>query len=290
MRVLHLTDTHLGSRWAIEGAPRGFCRSHDHAEALERALAPVFAGEVDAVVHTGDVFDRSRPPSDAIATARAAFGRVGAQVPVVMIPGNHDRRGLAHTLGDLPGVEVHDAPARVRLGELWVGAVPYVGRAAAWSEAARVAVGAGVDLLLAHEAFHGVRVPGFTFRAGARDDTVGVDHLPPGVRDVACGHLHPRQIVHVGAARVVCPGSTERTALSEASQRKGYAMWTRRGGSWDVSLHDLPVRPVLVLSDADQLDHVVPGALVRCPSALAPEVHARGGWILPHRSQLSLFG
>ncbi|MEZ5397928.1 MAG: metallophosphoesterase [Bryobacterales bacterium] len=293
MRILHLTDTHLGARWSVDGAPRGWARAADHVAAMAAALAPARAGEVDAVVHTGDLFDRSRPPADAVAAARSLLGEVGAQVPVVVIPGNHERRGLSGLLGDLPGVRVCDAPERVVLPGVVIGAVPWVREASAWAEAARAAVGDGVDLLLAHQAFHGVRVPGFTFRVGRPAETVGAEHLPRGVRHVACGHLHPRQEVRVGEARVVCAGSTERTALSEAGQTKGYAVWARAGDGWEVALVDLPARPVVVVgSDAD-LERVVPGALVRCDEPfggpLAQAAHARGGWILPRRGQLPLF-
>jgi DNA repair exonuclease SbcCD nuclease subunit len=254
-------------------------------------------GEVDLVVHTGDLFDRSRPPSDAVATARRLLGQAAARVPVVVIPGNHDRHGLGATIGGVAGVRVCDRPERLVVAGLVLAAVPYERDAADWAAAARLAVGPGADLLLAHQAFHGVRVPGFTFRAGAggQRDTIGAEHLPVGVGEVLCGHLHPRQIVHVGSARVVCPGSTERTAFSEAPQAKGYALWERPGpsaalgGGWNVRLVDLPTRPLLVLSSAAELDRVVPGAIVRCPTALAAEVHARGGWIAPARAQLSLF-
>lgn len=73
MRVLHVTDTHLGAALAVRNAPRGYKRADDHLRAFRAAVAPVFAGEVDAVVHSGDLFDRSSPPEDAIAAARAVF-------------------------------------------------------------------------------------------------------------------------------------------------------------------------------------------------------------------------
>jgi DNA repair exonuclease SbcCD nuclease subunit len=141
---------------------------------------------------------------------------------------------------------------------------------------------------VAHNAFHGVRVPHHTFRVGVEAETVGAEHLPDDVTDVACGHLHPRQIVTVGAARVVCPGSTERTAFSEADQTKGHARW-ELGARWTVSFVDLPARPLVVVGTEADLDRVVPGAIVRAPDRLLREVRARGGWTRRVRQQLRLF-
>lgn len=290
MRILHVTDTHLGARgWAVDGAPPGWTRAADHADMLELALAPALREQVDVVVHSGDVFDRSEPPADAIARARSLLGQAARRVPVVVIAGNHDRRGVSASLGGIPGVQVCDLPTRVLVaGGLALGCVPYVGVPETWAAHAARAVGPGVDLLVAHQAFEGVRVPGFTFRLGAPSETLGAAHLPRGVRQVLCGHLHPRQVVDVGEARIVCPGSAERTAFSEADQTKGYAVWTAEA-RWTVALVDLPARPLMVASHPEDVRRVVPGAIVRVEGPFEADVRARGGWTVAPRAQLPLF-
>ncbi|MEQ1502506.1 MAG: metallophosphoesterase, partial [Myxococcota bacterium] len=229
MELLHVTDTHLGARWPLIGAPPTL-RADDHARALELALAPALREEVDLVVHSGDLFDRSAPDRVAVAVARRLLGEAARRVPVVIIPGNHDRVGLTATIGGLPGVHVADVPERRVVGGLALGLVPYCRTAEAF--AAAVAGFGAVDLVVAHQAFDGHRLPpspgraaGFRFRVGAQAETIGAQHLPRAVRHVACGHLHPRQVVEVGHATVVTPGSTERTAFAEAGQTKGYARW-----------------------------------------------------------------
>jgi DNA repair exonuclease SbcCD nuclease subunit len=112
-----------------------------------------------------------------------------------------------------------------------------------------------------------------------------------------CGHLHPRQVVRVGGAQVVMPGSTERTAFSEAGETKGYAIWTL-GAQVSWAFVDLPGRPLVRVDGPADLDRVVPGAIVR--GELDPaEVTARGGWPVrvapraprpPPPPQLGLFG
>jgi hypothetical protein len=87
---------------------------------------------------------------------------------------------------------------------------------------------------------------------------------------------------------VVCPGSTERTAFSEAHETKGYAVWTL-GARWTVQLVDLPARPLVVVESEPDLLRVQAGAVVRTTGTLEAEVRARGGWTLRIRRQLPLF-
>ena len=298
MRLLHVTDTHLGiDRW-YRGAPRGWRRADDHLAAFRAALAPALAEEVDLVVHTGDLFDRSRPPARAVAEAGALLEEVARRVPVVVMPGNHDRNGLHAHLGPVPaGVTIVDRPARVDVAGLRLGMIPYLPDATAWAAAAAAVCAGGVDLLCAHQAFDGARVPGFAFRVGAQADTVGPAHIPEGVDLVLCGHLHTRQIVTVGEARVVHPGSTERAAFVERDEPKGAALWDPAGAlAW--RWLDLPARPMHLVRGAADLDRVPPEGLVRLEGAarhpeVEREVLARGGWVEAWAAptpQVRLFG
>ena len=305
MRILHLTDTHLGVRQFVRGAPPRWTRAHDHHRAFAAALDPVRWGEVDLVVHTGDLFNRSSPPKAWARRAIASLVETARQVPVVLIAGNHDRRGLRrHLPTEVPGLTVVDEPTRLIVGALALALVPYRRRAQDWAAGARQAVGPGVDLLLCHQSFDGARVPGLTFRAGVQRETVGAQHLPPGVRFVLCGHIHPRQVIELGGAVIVHPGSTERTSFSERHQVKSVARWTlERQVLWH--FEDLDTRPMVRVTGPDDLDAVVPEALVQLPQAshtpeLEHEVLKRGGWLWgappaapgpppPRPAQLGLF-
>lgn len=280
MQILHLTDTHLGMRRFVRGAPPGWSRADDHLAAMRTALQPALHEQVDLVVHTGDLFDRSRPPRRSIAQAADLLCEVARRVPVVLLAGNHDRRGLRPHLPLLtPGLHVVDQAERLVVAGVALAVVPYLSDAAGWAAAARRAVGPGVDLLLCHQAFDGCQVPGFTFRAGRQRDTIGAAHLPAGVRHVACGHIHPRQVLQVGHACVVMPGSTERTSFSERTQPKGAAVW-RFDASVTADFVDLPTRPMVLVQQPGDLAAVKPGSLVRTTDAqLEPLVLARGGWL-----------
>ncbi|MFZ5480357.1 MAG: metallophosphoesterase family protein [Myxococcota bacterium] len=288
MRLLHLTDTHFGvDRW-FRGAPRGWRRADDHLAIARVALAPALAGEVDAVVHTGDLFDRSRPTDRAVAAAAELLEEVARAVPLLVMPGNHDRRGLG---GHFPRAAwVIDRPTVVDLAGVRVAAVPFLRDAGTWAAAAREVCAGGVDLLLAHQAFEGARVPGHTFRS--EPDTIRECHLPTGVTTILCGHIHPRQVTRVGGAVVVQPGSTERTAFSERFDTKGALRW--EDGAW--RFVDLPARPMALVRGPDELAAVGPGTLVRLEPGdedLEAAVLARGGWVAPWArpsAQVPLFG
>ncbi len=282
MKVLHLTDTHLGIRRRFLGSPPGWCRADDAHRAMELALEPALRQEVDLVVHSGDVFDRSSPPRRDVHRAGELLREVARRVPVILLAGNHDRRGIRRWLPQ-PGLQVFDAAERVVVAGIALAVVPFARQPEVWAQRARHAVGPGVDLLVAHQAFDGSRVPGLTFRVGRQRDTIGEQHLPRGVSHILCGHIHPRQRLVVGGAAVVHPGSTERTSWSEAGQSKGTALW-ELGRQVTVRFQDLPTRPMRQVRTAEDLELVRRGDLVRTSSdALLQAAIGRGGWCLPGR-------
>ena len=87
MRILHTADWHLG---------RLFYNEHlttDQAHVLEHQFFPLLKEEhIDLVVLSGDVFDRSVPPIEAIELWDSVLYRLAftENIPMVAISGNHD--------------------------------------------------------------------------------------------------------------------------------------------------------------------------------------------------------
>lgn len=302
MRLLHLTDTHLGIKRHFRGAPGGWSRSDDHMDAFRAALAfardPTLAGKVDVVIHSGDLFDRSHPPQGAVDAAIEAFTALAREIPVLLMPGNHDRLGLLHhadgALGRIPGLTVTDRPLSVDVGDVRIGLVPFCREPAEWAASAGT-VGES-DLLVAHQAFHGARVGNFQFGAGVDPETISVKDLPPGTRTILCGHIHPRQSHTIGPATVYYTGSTERTAFSERRETKGCALV-----EFDRNIRyrwlDLESRPMLEVHSEHDADRVQHGTLVRLAGHakskdVQERVIERGGWVVPWKEeerQIGLF-
>lgn len=287
MRVLHLTDTHLGAWMRAHGAPEGWSRAEEHAQAFEEALTPALRGEVDLVVHGGDLFDSRTPSRKLQRWTFELLERVASRVPVVLIPGNHDPASLLrkHRLPP-PSLHIVDAPTRLVFGELAIAAVPFKRTVDGFARAAVEAVGPGADVLLIHQAVQGCSVPRFTFRVGKPAGTIGREHLPEGPRWAMGGHLHPRQRVRLGDLEVVYPGATCRTAAAEGPAPKGYALWDfDREVSWHFV--DLPERPFRIVRRPEDVEAVQPEDLVRVSNreqehyaALFHAARARGAWVV----------
>ncbi|MCX9157801.1 exonuclease SbcCD subunit D [Niveibacterium sp. 24ML] len=86
MKILHTADWHLGRIY------HGVSLLEDQAHVLDELVALVRAERPDAVLISGDVYDRSVPPSDAVALLDDTLTRlvIGEGVPTLLIAGNHD--------------------------------------------------------------------------------------------------------------------------------------------------------------------------------------------------------
>ncbi len=269
LRVLFLSDSHLGldlpARPRVERRRRG----DDLFESFERALEPATRGEAGVVVHGGDLFYRSRIPAW---LAEKVFARLGALadggVDVFWVPGNHERsavpRGLLLTH---PGVRVFDRPRTFVVRRdglaLALSGFPFSPRVRTELPALLAATGhaevqADVRLLCIHQAVEGATVGpvDYVFRAG--DEVVRGRDVPPGFGAVLSGHIHRAQVLTRDlagrplAAPVLFAGSTDRTSFAERFEAKGTLLLEVSpgggpGGTVRWEFRELPVRPMAVV-------------------------------------------
>jgi DNA repair protein SbcD/Mre11 len=101
LRLVHLSDLHLGYRQYQRLTPRGLNqREADVAQSFTRAVDKVIELAPDMVLIAGDVFHQVRPTNTAILHAYLQFARLRAALPsteIVMIAGNHDTPRSAET-------------------------------------------------------------------------------------------------------------------------------------------------------------------------------------------------
>lgn len=94
MRLVHLSDLHLGFRQYQRLTPSGFNqREYDVARTFERAVAGIVTLRPDLILVAGDVFHSSRPTNAAILHAFRQFLHIRNELPetrIVMIAGDHD--------------------------------------------------------------------------------------------------------------------------------------------------------------------------------------------------------
>ena len=133
MRILHTADWHLG---------RLFYNKHlttDQAHVLEHQFFPLLKEEkIDLVVLSGDVFDRSVPPIEAIELWDSVLHRLAfrEKIPMVAISGNHDsgsRLAMGRSAWETHGIHLlghaHQGMKPITFqdahGQLDVWALPY---------------------------------------------------------------------------------------------------------------------------------------------------------------------
>ncbi len=88
IRLLHVSDTHLGNRQYGSDV-----RRDDFAEAFEQAIEYAIDENVDAVIHTGDLFDSRDPSLPDLNRCIDILERLReADIPFYGIVGNHERK------------------------------------------------------------------------------------------------------------------------------------------------------------------------------------------------------
>ena len=94
MRVLHTSDWHIGKRLERHD------RMDEHTAVVGEVVEIADREQVDAVLHSGDLFDRPVPPVDALRLGLEGLVRLtdGGSRPVVVVAGNHDSPDLFETL------------------------------------------------------------------------------------------------------------------------------------------------------------------------------------------------
>ena len=282
MRLLHTSDWHLG---------RAFHRVNmlgAQADFVSHLVTTVRERDVDAVVVSGDVYDRAVPPLAAVELFDDTLHRLAdLAVPTVMISGNHDsarRLGVGAGLIDRAGIYLRTEPSACgtpvvipdAFGGVAFYGLPYLEPALVKAEfgvekAGHEAVlAAAMDRVRADLAGRppGTRsvvlahafVTGGEVSDSERDITVGgVAAVPAGVFDgvdyVALGHLHGSQAI---TGRVRYSGSPLPYSFSEADHRK--SMW----------LVDLDADGTVT---AERLDCPVPRELARIRGTLEDLLH-----------------
>ena len=275
MKLLHTSDWHLGAKLGRHD------RAPDHLEALKGLLEVAESARPDLILHTGDLFDASRPPYEALQLGVRALGRLAKVAPTVVIAGNHDSSMLFRVIDDLAGAatprrlwlvttpQVLSFPevAAVPVG---LACVPFIppGAIAQYAtddptrfegtyadgvktlnqrlldEAHEQAGARGIVLYAAHLHVQGAR-PG----KSERRITVGEDyatHVEGLQRALYCafGHIHDPQLLPGGTAQGRYAGSLIPLDFGERRQAK-HAVLVTIGNGVEAQKHDLPAgRPL----------------------------------------------
>ena len=271
IRILLIADTHLGFDLPFRPRIKRRRRGPDFFANFERALMPALKGEVQAVVHGGDVLYRSKVPARLVEMAFEPLKQVAdSGVPVYLVPGNHERSAIPHGhLAAHPGIHLFDRPRTYHLqtagGSLALAGFPFVRSGIRRDFLSQVAqtgwqnTPADTHVLCIHQSVDGAVVGpvGYTFRYAP--EVIRTSDIPPGFAAVLAGHIHRFQVLQKDLkgktlnAPVFYPGSIERTAFAEKDEPKGYLILefetgrTTAGTLRNWTFPPSPARPMIQL-------------------------------------------
>ena len=302
IRLLLLADTHLGFDLPERPRVQRRRRGHDFLANYARALAPALQGEVDLVVHAGDVFDRAQVSPTVAYQAFEPLRRIAERgVPVFIVPGNHERSRLPHArFAAHRNIHIFDRPRTVSItvnGQRFaLSGFPYERRDVGGKLAELLnrtewqRQGADVRLLCVHHCVEGARVgpQNFTFTSAA--DVIRINDIPAAFAAVLSGHIHRHQVLSADLRRrpvavpVLYPGSIERTAFAEIGEDKGYMLVQLENQRTRWEFRPLPARPMFArqislagLSPA-QLDEAVRAIVAAAPADAVLGIRCLGQW------------
>ncbi|MCF4969075.1 exonuclease subunit SbcD [Nostoc sp. CMAA1605] len=285
IKILHLSDIHMGSGFShgrINPVTGLNTRLEDFVKTLSLCIDRALTDAVDLVLFGGDAFPDATPPPYVQEAFAAQFRRlVDAQIPTVLLVGNHDQhsQGLGgaslniyRTLG-VPGFVVGDKLTTHHIstpnGKVQVITLPWLTRSTLMTrqeteglslaevnqlltERLQVVIEGEIrrldpdvpTVLLAHLMADNATLGAERFLAVGKGFTLPLSLLTRPCFDyVALGHVHRHQNLNKSNnPPVIYPGSIERVDFSEEKEDKGYVIVELQRGSAKWEFCPLPVR------------------------------------------------
>jgi exonuclease SbcD len=218
MQFIHMADTHLGYRqYGLSE------RENDFFEVFEDIIEETVKERPDFVVHSGDFFEYSRPPTKALLTAQKGILRLkNEKIPMYAIAGNHD---IVMRKNALPpqilykdfGLKLISPRNPYYLeGDTFIGGAPYaskynskdlidrlenIEKASKQYKKKVLVLHQGIDLYMPYEY------------------EIKIGDIPKTFNYCAFGHIHERIVDDFGEGKLVYPGSTE---VWRSNELEGY--------------------------------------------------------------------
>ena len=268
IRVLFLSDTHLGFDLPLKPKIKRRRRGIDFFKNYELALQPAFAKNVDMVIHGGDLFFRSKIPNLLISMAFEPLIKIAdSGIPVILVAGNHERSFIKQSVFDMHKniyvfnelksfyfhinniqVQISGFPCvRKNIREQFDNILDQIEK--------NIKNSSHIHLLCMHQAIEGaqVGVQNYTFKSN--HDTIRAANIPNDFAAILSGHIHRYQVLKNALndtkmkSSVFYPGSIERTSFAERNESKGYLILecipTENGGKINqYKFVELPSRPM----------------------------------------------
>ena len=258
IKILFFADTHLGFDQPVTKRSRKLHRGPDFFRNFFSILEAARTQKVDLVIHGGDLFDRSQVHQNIVNRAYDSLFEFadGGHIPLVMVPGNHDRSTLPTGLFlQHPNLHIFYEPDvfhfTVRKQTLAIAGFPYTRNIGTEIQGILSTLNPQLDdghinLCLMHQAIAGAQVNAgnYTFSAGKK--VIAVKDLHGPYQAYLSGHIHPHQILTTKTGQpIIYPGSIERTSWAEKAETKGFTILTiDHRKELEIDFQALPSRPM----------------------------------------------
>jgi DNA repair exonuclease SbcCD nuclease subunit len=211
MKIVHLSDTHLGARQLHYTNERGRnVREQDVYDTFAAAVEKILELRPAAVIHAGDMFDGYHPSAAALGVGLDQIARLrDAGIEIVIASGNHSTPRAASAdhvfalLERFGGVHaVHHEPRVIEIGGLAVTVIPHCNdreQMSAWITQAEPAAKSRFNVLVAHVGLDGLGHVGAS-EAGSVELAGETLEAVADFNYVALGHLHKFDRVRQNAA------------------------------------------------------------------------------------------
>ena len=208
IRFLHISDSHFGAYFTTKSSSRTNKLRKEYGERFFSVIKEVLdnsvqKGKIDFLIHTGDFFNRSKPPPNVVEKAISPFSKVAEDIPIYFVPGNHERSKLPFGLISFQdNVHIFHNPrsffftkAKFRLK---ITGIPYIrhnARVKFWQSLKKEGnTKSDFSILALHQLISGSRIETYTFKNGHNvlEKSNGFSKYDY----VACGHIHKFQYLY----------------------------------------------------------------------------------------------
>lgn len=218
MQFVHMADTHLGYRqYGL------FERENDFFDVFNQAINEVVFERPDFVIHSGDLFEYSRPPTRALLTAQNGILKLKEEkIPMYAIAGNHDIILRKNALP--PQILFKDFGLRIispknpfyTIKDVFIGGAPYASKynSKHLIERLQIIEKASLEhkkrILVLHQGID---------RYIPYEYEIKIGDVPKSFNYCAFGHIHERVVDDFGEGKLAYPGSIE---IWRSNEYEGY--------------------------------------------------------------------
>ncbi len=221
MLIAHISDTHLGYRqYGLKE------REEDFYKAFEQCIDKILDYGCDAVIHTGDLFEKNNPSNRARLFVKEQFKKLLENgIKIFIIPGNHDNPTSRydpyppHILYEVNVLSIKNFCFKFK--DVLIFGLPYFPKV--YKKNLKIYLKQIENINSKRKTYRSIlMLHQIIDKYFPYEYELSVKDLPKGFDYYAMGHLHRNIIDHIDNSILCYPGSIETYRIDEANFDKGF--------------------------------------------------------------------